>query len=302
MQHHEIKWNDRFNIGITEIDKAHQRLFEIIGKLVKENETKDLEKRNRLCHEGIKYLKSYTLKHFADEEAYMRSINYKDYATHKQLHDNLRDKTLPSLEEEMEVQNYSEESVQHFLGICTGWLTGHIMVEDYAITGRTLSKWNFPAEDITLDSLEHAIIPTLQRMFRSDAHIVSEHYGVEDFANGNTLCFRITYISIEGKTIHVYLIYESRMILSILTAMLRKQIPRIDQTVISAMKMLSQKFMDCIGSYFPSSDDYMLQRNDVMSFELLEKTFNKNYPSYSMLFDMDGNGYFALCVETEPQS
>ena len=296
--HHEIEWNERFNIGITEIDTAHQRLFEIIGKLIHENEeAEDLEKRHQLCHEGIEYLKSYTMKHFAEEEAYMQSINYKDYATHKQLHDNLRDKTLPALEEELEVQNYSEESVQHFLGICIGWLTGHIMVEDYSITGRTPSKWNFPTDDITLDSLEHAIIPTLHRMFRSDAHIVSEHYGAEDFADGKALCFRITYISIEGKTIHVYLIYESRMILSILTAMLRRPIPRIDRTVDSAMKMFSEKFMDCIGSYFPSSDEYMLQRCDVMSFELLEKTFDKNYPAYSMLFDVDGNGFFALCIE-----
>lgn len=297
--HHEVEWNERFNIGITEIDTAHQQLFEIIGKLIHENEeAEDLEKRHQLCHEGIEYLKSYTMKHFAEEEAYMRSINYKDYATHKQHHDNLRDKTLPALEKELEAQNYSEESVQHFLGICIGWLTGHIMAEDYAITGRTPSKWNFPAEDITLESLEHAIIPTLHRMFRTDVQIVSEHYNAKDFADGNALCFQITYISIEGKTVHVYLIYERRMILSLLGTILRRPVSLIDRTVISAVKkMISEKFMDYIRSYFPSSDEYMLQRDNVIAFESLEETFDKNPPAYSMLFDMDGNGYFALCIE-----
>ena len=34
----EIQWNKRFNIGVEVIDKAHQRLFSIIGKLVSLNE------------------------------------------------------------------------------------------------------------------------------------------------------------------------------------------------------------------------------------------------------------------------
>ena len=27
----EIKWNNRFNIGVDSIDKAHQKLFSIVG-------------------------------------------------------------------------------------------------------------------------------------------------------------------------------------------------------------------------------------------------------------------------------
>ena len=34
----EVKWNDRFNLGVDTIDKAHQRLFSIIGKLIALNE------------------------------------------------------------------------------------------------------------------------------------------------------------------------------------------------------------------------------------------------------------------------
>jgi len=30
----EIKWNDRFNLGVDEIDKAHQKLFSIVNKLI----------------------------------------------------------------------------------------------------------------------------------------------------------------------------------------------------------------------------------------------------------------------------
>ena len=66
----------------------------------------------------------------------MQSIHYGDYELHKSLHDNMRDKTIPVLEEELEAHNYSVASVQHFLGICIGWLNAHILIEDYALTGR----------------------------------------------------------------------------------------------------------------------------------------------------------------------
>jgi len=88
-----VEWNDRFSIGVEVVDKAHQRLFSIVGKLISLNE--DPDKQQHACREGIKYFKSYTLKHFAEEEAYMQSIQYEQYELHKSLHDDMRDKLLP---------------------------------------------------------------------------------------------------------------------------------------------------------------------------------------------------------------
>ncbi len=34
----EIKWNDRFNVGVESIDSAHRKLFSIVGKLIALNE------------------------------------------------------------------------------------------------------------------------------------------------------------------------------------------------------------------------------------------------------------------------
>ena len=33
-----IEWNERYNIGVEEIDRAHQRLFKIVNKLIVFNE------------------------------------------------------------------------------------------------------------------------------------------------------------------------------------------------------------------------------------------------------------------------
>lgn len=291
----EIKWNDRFKIGVESIDKAHERLFSIVNKLIRLNE--EDEKSKHVCREGIKFFKSYTIKHFIDEEAYMQSIDYSEYEMHKHLHDNLRDKTLPALEKELEAHNYSTESVQHFLGICIGWLNAHIMVEDFAIAGRTANKWIHQAAEDEVESLEKAVDQAFHSLFRLKSQIVSENYSGEKFSEGNVLCYRLTYSSAEGKKLHTYLIYEESMVLFALGEVLGKPIKRVDKTVTYAMKLLSQKVMDSIGSHFEVTREYRFEKNDMLTFDLLLKTFYKSYPPYSLLFDMSGKGYFGLCID-----
>lgn len=291
----ELKWNDRFNIGVDSIDKAHQRLFSIVGKLMNLNE--DTEKQQHACREGIKYFKNYTLKHFADEEEYMQSINYSEYAIHKRLHDNMRDKTIPALETELEEHNYSVEAVQHFLGLCVGWLNAHIMIEDHAITGRTSNKWVHQASDDQMESLEKAIIQILNDLFRVGAKCISMHYSGEDFSSGNVLCYRLSYKSLTGERLQGFLIYEERMILQTLSELLSRQIKKVDKTVVDAMKILSQKFMDYIAVHFMLTNKYVLERNDMLTFEQFTRTFDKEFPPYSLLFNTDKKGYFVFCVK-----
>lgn len=290
----ELVWRDRFNIGVEVIDKAHQRLFSIVGKLISLNE--DTAKQQHACREGIKYFKSYTMKHFAEEEAYMQSIDYSEYEMHKSLHDNLRDNTLPALERELEQQNYSVEAVQHFLGICVGWLNSHIMIEDHAITGRTANKWVHRASEDELVSLEKAIIQTLQRLYHVKAELISKRYSGEDFSSGTALCYRMNYKTTEGKLVQIFLIYEEQMILRTLSAMLGRQIKGIEKTVIYALKVLSQKFMECVGSHFTLTNSCELQKDDMLTFEQLIRTFDKEYPPYSLLFSVEDKGYFAFCA------
>lgn len=290
----EVKWNDRYNTNVDIIDKAHQKLFSIVGKLITLNE--DETKQLHACKEGIKYFKSYTLKHFAEEEAYMQSIHYDGFELHKALHDDLKDKTIPALEKEMEEQEYSRESVEHFLGICVGWLNVHITVEDQAITGRAVNKWiHRPSEDM-LTSLKKASMQVLENFFKLSVGIVSERYSGESFSSENILCFRLSYHNGAGERLQVFLAYEERMVLHVLSSVIGKQIPKVDKTVIHAIKMISQQFMTCVGKHFAQEDGYLLDRNDMLTFDQLLRTFDKEYPPYSLLFNTDGNGYMALCI------
>ena len=291
-----IKWNEHFCVGVDAIDKAHERLFTIIGKLIDLNE--DEAKQQYACREGIKYFNSYAMKHFAEEEVYMQSVGYAGYAMHKELHDNLRYETLPTLEAELEEHGYSKESMRHFLGICIGWLNAHIMIEDYAITGKRSSKWTHPAAENETDSLSKTLIHSLETLCHSKAQVVSQHYGGEDFASGKSLSYRLTYIARDKSNLQFYLVFEESLVLRTLSDILGQDIPKIDQTAIAAMKILAEQFMGTLRGHFMSDKKYLLEKSDLMTFEQFVRTFDKEYPPYSLLFSVEGKGYCAFCADT----
>ena len=127
----------------------------------------------------------------------MQSIGYSGYPTHKHIHDNMKNKTLPALERDMAESEFSVESIQHFLGICLGWLTGHIMLEDHAITGKINNKWVHEWTQAA-SVFEDTAIRVMNELFGLKTEIVSEHYGGENF--GNSIINRLTYHSKRGNT------------------------------------------------------------------------------------------------------
>lgn len=287
----EIKWNDRFNIGVSSIDKAHQRLFSIVRKMVDLHD--DEKDRQWICTEGIKYFQSYAVKHFADEEAYMRSIDYKGYEAHKRLHDDLKNKTLPALEADMKESRYSVESIQHFLGICIGWLTGHIMLEDHAITGKVANKWiHEPTEETAV--LEEMIMRVMREVFGLKLQVVSEHYAGEDF--GEKICFRMTYQDKEKKRVQVFFVLEERLVLHTVGQLLNAQFKKMDKVVLDAAKLIAEQYMKRIAMYYNLTGTYALEKTNVLTQDQLVQDFRGGYPKYSLLFNT-GIGYMAVCIK-----
>lgn len=287
----EIKWNDRFNIGVSSIDKAHQRLFSIVRKMVDLHD--DEKDRQWICTEGIKYFQSYAVKHFADEEAYMRSIDYKGYEAHKRLHDDLKNKTLPALEADMKESRYSVESIQHFLGICIGWLTGHIMLEDHAITGKVANKWiHEPTEETAV--LEEMIMRVMREVFGLKLQVVSEHYAGEDF--GEKICFRMTYQDKEKKRVQVFFVLEERLVLHTVGQLLNAQFKKMDKVVLDAAKLIAEQYMKRIAMYYNLTGTYALEKTNILTQDQLVQDFRGGYPKYSLLFNT-GIGYMAVCIK-----
>ncbi len=286
------EWKKQFNIGVDSIDHAHRKLFSIVRKLIHLSE--DENNGPWACAEGIKYFKSYAIQHFTDEEAYMQSIGYQGYEVHKHLHDDMRSKTLPALEKDLLESNYSQESIHHFIGICLGWLTAHIMIEDRAITGKISNRWKKDNDGKNITALEGALTDFVQKIWGLPAEIVSEHYNGEDF--GNSMIVRLIYRSKEKKKIQIFLVLEEILIFHTVSSMLDMPLTKMDNLVANAVRELSQQIADQIILHFRLSLQYQLESSHFMTPEQFQTEFSAEYFSYSLLFNT-GTGYFAFCIK-----
>lgn len=290
----EVKWNKQFNIGIDSIDNAHRKLFSIVRKLV--HLSRDENNGQWACAEGIKYFKNYAIEHFADEEAYMRSIGYKNYEIHKRLHDDMRYKTLTALEKELKESNYSQESIQHFLGICLGWLTAHILIEDRAITGKISNRWKTDNAGADMDALENALTVAIQEIFRLQTEIVSEHYNGEDF--GTSLIIRLIYHSEANKKVQIFMIIENSLVLRAVSAMLDLPLTQMDKLVMNAGRELSLRIAEQLGMHRHLSSQYQLESSHIIAIEQFRKIFYMETFDYSLLLKTE-HGYFAFCIKLD---
>lgn len=289
----QLIWDDRFNIGIDVIDKEHKKLFQIINKLFDFSEQED--KALWVCQEGIKYFKEHALKHFSEEESYMESISYQDLETHRRLHEDFSHHTLPALVKELEQTGYSEEAIHHFLGVCAGWLIGHTLTEDHAIAQNGTSKWVnlMPEEEQFV--VKQTIIRRLHDMFQLDTQAVSECYGGERFGSG--IYYRLVYATEDGMQREIILVFEEQLIVSTMGKLLADSSGRLNAMLLNAARYTARQFVESIRKRFPSTQEYCLERENLLTYEQFQRTFERQLPQYSLLFDT-GEGYFAYCAMT----
>lgn len=287
----QLVWQDRFNIGVDVIDKEHRKLFSILNRLLT-NKQQD-ERSKWIYQEGVKYFKEHARKHFAEEEVYMASISYAGFETHRRVHDNFRKKTLPALEKELNQADYSEEAVDHFLGVCAGWLIGHTLTEDRAITGRGISRWGKLMPEEEQSAMKETILYLLDDMFELKARVISECYGGEKFGKG--IYYRLVYGGKDDKKWEIILIFEEKLLLNTIGSMIDDHSEEVSVMVINASRYTARQFLERIREQFVNLDEYEVKEENLLSYEQFQKKFEENHPQYSLLFDT-GAGYFAFCA------
>ncbi|GFO68337.1 hypothetical protein GMLC_19160 [Geomonas limicola] len=126
----KIVWSDRFSLGLSEIDKHHRFLIELLGK------THDgFMKRESDLGGTLKELTDYAEYHFKQEEMWMLEGLYPDIETHKNEHKRFA-AMLSELQQPSEAVNYLTMKTIHFL---EQWIANHILNADAAL-GRYLSE------------------------------------------------------------------------------------------------------------------------------------------------------------------
>lgn len=288
-----IPWNKRYELGVEAVDKEHKQLFATINKLLTLGE--DEEKKEWVCREGVKYLKNHVIEHFQHEEAYMRSINYADYDVHKRLHDDFQNNTLPSLEEELEDTNYSEEALRHFLGVSIGWLIAHTQTEDLAIAGKKMSRWTHIPHDEEIDALEQTIVQLMKDMFQVKAKAISRQYGGEEI--GKIICYRFVYRGGKKERWEIIWGIEEGLLLKLVSELMGTQYLKVDDMVINITRYIARQLIEKIKECFSELEQFEMEGESLLTHEQLVSTFLRTHPFCSMLFDT-GEGYFTFSVIT----
>ena len=284
----KLVWKDEYNIGVDILDKEHQRLFKIINKLLVFS---DEEKKSQwACQEGIKFFKDHAINHFDEEERYMESINYEGLKTHRLIHQGFREETLPALEKELEQMDYSANSVNHFLGVCAGWLVGHTLTEDRAIVDGG-DRWSglLPKEEH--EAMKKVIIQLIYDMFRLESHVISDIYGGEKFGKG--VYYRLVYGKEElEEKCEIFLVFEDRLLINTVGKIMGVKTDKLDTMLLNATRYMARQFVGRIMEHLTEMDGYELKEENLLTYEQFKKVFEKEKLQVSLLIDT-GGGYFA---------
>ncbi len=119
-----------YYIGIDMIDEEHKQLFQYADEayeLLHDEYTPDKYDRIDII---LEKLRDYTVKHFADEEQYMESINYKKLFTQKVQHQEFINKLDEFMEDHNEEVEDQDDQIMGILKYLTEWLTNHILYVD----------------------------------------------------------------------------------------------------------------------------------------------------------------------------
>jgi hemerythrin len=123
----QLTIDPRYRVGIPQVDREHQRLFDIIAEVDRALDAADRESVAEALRHAIGDLIDYTRSHFTSEEALMASAGYPALAAHRELHSELLRRVS---EMRMRVELGDEAAILDLSRFLAAWLTEHIQSAD----------------------------------------------------------------------------------------------------------------------------------------------------------------------------
>jgi hemerythrin len=144
-----LEWNDRYSVGIPDIDAQHCRLVELLNCVEEEMQReKGGNGTQAALHEMttlagvIDEMLAYTIYHFSTEEALMNRYKYPEYPSHKTAHSELT-RIVQTFRREFD--NGKVVSYADLAAVLHAWLVDHIIHADVKL-GRFLNDKERPEE------------------------------------------------------------------------------------------------------------------------------------------------------------
>ena len=115
-----MTWDDSLDIGVEKMNGDHQAILDLMNKIF---DTNAAGVKGAAVNLLVGQLGDVCKRHFADEEAYMRSIQYPGLDTHHQLHEKLLRRFG---EFAAEIKARGGETDGGFFSFLKFWLSSHI--------------------------------------------------------------------------------------------------------------------------------------------------------------------------------
>lgn len=116
-----ISWDDRYSVGVKELDEQHKKMFKMLDDLF---ESIDTVVDSQTVSNVLSRLREYALEHFETEERYMSECGYPDIENHKWTHEQFRMK-VDDLCSDGTAR--PEQVLTDILNFLYEWLTNHIL-------------------------------------------------------------------------------------------------------------------------------------------------------------------------------
>lgn len=294
------KWENNYQTGIEEIDKQHAKLFAMTRKIIQlhRDDPSSFQSNQFVGVESVKFLKNYTIQHFAVEEGYMKKAGYSAYVEHKREHDKFRDEVIPSLERYLEQSNYSQKAVNRLTGVVLTWLVNHVAREDMAIVGRAVSRPRKGAETL---KLEETIRNVTVDLFSSVFHgvmpeVINSSYNGEDF--GKAVCYEKSYYSLETRQkVTFRMAAEEKLVFCVAGQLLADSVSKMEELTYFLVEEFSSVLIQNLDSVLiRQSHECAQAESRFLTREQFGAALEERMPEFSSLFETS-IGKFALCID-----
>ncbi len=120
----KLEWDDKYSVGVAQIDDQHKLIFSAINELFDVINTNDPEKYLKgVVDELLKYKNI----HFATEEKYFEMFNYEGTKKHEERHKQFSEELEALIEK---YPKYTMEFAFELVDFVENWLIDHIMNTD----------------------------------------------------------------------------------------------------------------------------------------------------------------------------
>ncbi|MBA4384693.1 MAG: hypothetical protein C0410_08150 [Anaerolinea sp.] len=122
-----LQWSNRFSVGIKELDNQHQRLINLINRLILVSATNSIH--SEIIKSILEEMTTYAQVHFKTEERLMETYEFPEIKEHKKRHLDFQIKTMDLYEE---IEQSTEQTAEVLYNFLADWWSQHILQEDMA--------------------------------------------------------------------------------------------------------------------------------------------------------------------------